>query len=150
MSWIVIIAEDLNDYLVADQVEAIRTAALGDGQTDRFAAVMPAVASRIRAEIQAGDQEVSATANSIPDSLKMTACLLIIEAIQGGIPGLSLTEDQRTMIRDAREYLKRIASGEIKVEMPGDAAPNNTQSAGGAQVVSSTTRRMTRDTLGGL
>lgn len=150
MNWIVITVSDLENYLVADQVEAIRTAALGEGQTDRFTEVMPAVASRIRSEIQAGGQHVSLVANSIPDSLKMTGCLLIIEAIQGGIPGLSLSEDQRTTIRDARDYLKRISTGDIKVEMPDDAAPNNTQSAGGATVVRSTSSRMTREKLSGL
>jgi hypothetical protein len=121
MTWIVITTADLNDYLVAAQAAAIRTAALGSGQTDRFGRVMPDVAARIRNEIQAcARNRISATANAIPPELKTIACHLIIEAMQSGIPGLELTEDQRNLIRDGRRYLERIAKCEVPVSEPDD------------------------------
>lgn len=130
MSWIIITATDLNDYLVGVQAAAIRTVAVAAGQTDRFTAVMPDVSSRIRNEIlSCSRNRLDATANSIPPELKTVACLLIVEAMQSGIPGLELSEDQRTLIRDARDYLKRIARCEIAVSSPAVAVdPPNIQS----------------------
>jgi len=123
-AWIIIATTDLNDYLVGAQASAIRLAAVATGQTDRFLRVMPDVAARIRSEIQACPRNaLSLTANSIPAELKTIACNLIIEAMQSGIPGLELTEDQRNLIRDGRDYLKRISKCEIAVTQPIDPEP---------------------------
>jgi phage gp36-like protein len=149
-AWIVIVASDLDDYLVAAQMEAIRTAALGSGQTDPFARVMPDVAQRIRAEIEAcATNSLSATVNSIPPSLKRHACALIIEAMQPRIL-LPLTEDQQQAAKDAKEWLKRIAECEIKVEVPPDPIESTFQQAGQIEVVRKTDRVATRETMGGL
>lgn len=130
MFWIVITAANLNDYLVGAQAAAIRTAAVAAGQTDRFTAVMPDVAARIRNEIlSCSRNRLDVTANSIPPELKTVACLLILEAMQAGIPGLAMTDDQRTLVKDARDYLKRIAKCEIAVTAPAVAIdPPDTQS----------------------
>jgi len=130
MSWIVITAADLNDYLVGAQAAAVRTAAVAAGQADRFTKVMPDVAARIRNEIESCSRNrLESTSNSIPPELKTIACHLILEAMQAGIPGLALTEDQRTLIRDGRDYLKRISKCEIAVTAPSlPIEPPNTQS----------------------
>jgi hypothetical protein len=139
MSWIVLTAADLNAYLVADQVEAIRTAALGAGQTDRFTEVMPFVVARVRSQIQARMQSVDLVANSVPPSLKTDVCMLVIEAIQAGIPGLSLTEDQKQLIRKAEDHLKSVASGDLFVEKPDNAAAIQIQQGGRKPIVTAGT-----------
>lgn len=151
-TWIVITVEDLNAYLVAAQVAALRTAALGAGQADPFSVVLPDVAARIRAEIQGcRTNEVSATPNSIPPELKSYACHLILEAMQTRIPGLHLTVEQKTQANEARKYLARIARCEVPVAQPADPLePGGVQRGGIIQVATKTTRRATRSSLSGL
>ena len=138
-AWITIAATDLNDYLVAAQVTALRTAALGSGQTDPFTRVMGDVVARIRAEIQACPRNrVSATALTIPEGLKSYACHLIIEAMQTRIPRFELSDSQKKQADEARSYLKRIAECKVPVEAPTDPVGEPTvQSGGGISVVSS-------------
>ncbi len=150
--WITIESTDLDDYLVAAQTAALRSAALGAGQTDPFSRVMPDVCSRIRAEIRACPaNQVSETANSIPPELKSIACALLIEAMQARLPMLKLTEDQKKAADEGRKYLARIAKCEIPVEQPDDPLdPDSMQRPGGVELLSSSTRLATRAKLAGL
>lgn len=149
--WLILTPSDLDDYLAAPQVAALRAAALGSGQTDPFLRVMPDVASRIRAEIQGCPRNrVSATPQSIPPNLKSIACLLILEALQARIPGLSLTPEQKTLIADGRDYLKRIGRGQAPVEAPDDPEPSAIQPSSGLQRVAALCPRTGRAHLDGL
>lgn len=120
--WIVIAESDLNDYLVAAQMDALKNAALASGQTDPFPRVMPDIASRIRAEVRGcAINKVSNLANSIPPDLKADACFLIIEAMSARLsPALPLNQDQKDACREARAYLKRIAACEVPITQPDD------------------------------
>lgn len=151
VAWIVPTVTDLEHYLVAAMVDALRTAALGETQTDPFGEVMPSVTARIRNEIMSCPRnKVSATANSIPPSLKTIACLLIIEALQTRLQGIVLTDEQRRLIDDGRDYLKRIAKCDVVVEDPTDPqTPAVVQRAGGIQY-SASARVCSRARLEGL
>jgi hypothetical protein len=142
----------LNDYLVGAQVEALRTAALADGQDDPFLKIMPDVAARIRLKIESCQRNsISATANAIPPELKWLACYLILEAMQLRLPSLRLTDDQRTQISEAKKQLDRIADCKDVVSVPDDPLePSDAQQAGGITLVSNTTRRATREKMDGL
>lgn len=149
-AWIVITVDDLDDYLAAAAMSALRSAALGTSQTDPFARVMPDIASRIRNEIQAcASNRISATTNAIPPELKTIACLMIIEAMQARLPGVDLTEKQQDMLRDGRDYLKRIANCEISVSDPTDPVDPDVAS-GQVEIVSSRTRNASAAKLDGL
>lgn len=152
MQWIVITADHLNDYLVAAQVEALRTAALGDSQVDPFTSVMPDVANRIRRKIESSPKmnQVSATPNAVPPELKTAACVLIIQAMQGRLNTLRLTADQVRLIEQAEADLKAIAKGEDVVGKPDDPLQGEAQVGGGITLVSDTTRRATREKMNGL
>jgi hypothetical protein len=151
MQWIVITTANLNDYLVAEQVTAVRTAALADGQSDRFSAVMPDVAARIRNEIAAcPNNRLSETANSIPPELKTIACYLILESLQASLR-IRLNEDQRRLIDDGRKYLERISKCEIAVSQPDDPEDEvDVQQPGGIEVVTYRERSCTREKFDGL
>lgn len=154
VAWIVPVLTDLNNYLVGAQVTAINTAALatGAGQTDRFTEARLSVVQRIRMKIvSCAGNVLSATTNSIPPSLKMGACLLIIQALQTSIPSLKLTEDQVRLVESFEEDLTAVAACDLAVEEPTDPLdPPVEQTSGAVELVSSTTRRATRDTLKGL
>jgi len=109
-AWLTISLTDLNDYLVGAQVTALNSSALAPGQTDRFTKVMTDMVNRIRAKIEGCPRNhISATPLTVPPELKWAACYLIIEAMQAGVPGLKLTDDQRNQIVKAGEQLTRIA-----------------------------------------
>jgi len=120
-NWITIAVTDLNDYLVAAQVNALRTAALASGQADPFTNVMRDVIAEVRFKIQSCPaNKLSATAYTIPPELKKTACYLILESMQNRIPALKLTEDQKGQVDRAVAQLNRIADCRDKITQPTD------------------------------
>lgn len=149
-AWAVISVDDLNDYLVGDQVAALRTAARAKGQTDPFPRVMADRALYVRNRI-CRRIRLSLTPLAIPPELKTQTCLLVIEAMQGRIPMLDLTEDQRQRLRDAKRDLDLAAKDDFPISMPDDPMdPDLQREDGGAvQVVSSNPRQATRGTLAG-
>jgi hypothetical protein len=107
-AWIVITAAHLNDYSAGAKVNALRTAALAGGQADPFTNVSADVIARVRAQIGSNKtNQLSATANSVPPDLKTHTCWLIIQAMQGRLPGLKLTDDEKEMVKKAEDYLAK-------------------------------------------
>lgn len=118
-SWIEIKVKDLYDYLVSPQVDILRKRMLADGQDDPLIDIITDITARIRAEISGNVRNVlSSNKSEIPPDLKSIACYLIMECAQSRIPALKLTDDQVRLVNDAREYLKRIAQGEVQVSSP--------------------------------
>lgn len=151
-TWIQITPDDLNDYLVAAQVSALRERALGDGQDDPVAEVIADTTRLIRAEIATHPlNRLSATALALPPELKSTACHLAIEAAQARIPGFGLTEDQAKLAAEAHRLLERIAKGQRAVSQPDDPESTRTYSAGGQVTLEhSRANPLRSDTLKGL
>lgn len=150
-AWIIVSAGDLEDYLVAAQLSALRSAALGDSQGDPFDKVMPDVAAEIRRMVESCSRNVlSATANAIPPELKKAACYLIIEALQVRIPSLKLSGDQKEQIKKAEEKLVRIAECKEVVTTPLDPEAHQAQQSGGITLANSTCREATREKMSGI
>ena len=145
-AWITLSLADLNDYLAGAQVNALNTAALAAGQTDRFTNLMTDMVNRIRVKIEGCPRNrVSATPLTIPPELKWVACYLIIEAMQAGVPGLKLTDDQRDQIIRATDQLNRIADCKETVTLPPDPMnPPDVQRGGSTQLVTRTRRLASR------
>jgi hypothetical protein len=151
-NWTTIALTDLNDYLVAAQVNALNTAALAPGQSDRFTRIMTDAVNRVRAKIEGCPRNrVSATPLTVPPELKWAACCLIIEAMQSAIPGLKLTDDQRAQIARAHEQLTRVADCKEVVATPPDPLePPDVQRGGATKLVSSSERLVSRNRTRGL
>jgi hypothetical protein len=141
-AWITLQLSDLNDYLVGAQVTALNTTALAAGQSDRFTKTMTDMVNRIRVKIEGCPRNhISATPLTIPPELKWVACYLIIEAMQAGVPGLKLTDEQRNQISRANEQLIRIADCKDVVSLPDDPlTPVDVQRGGETQLLSSSKR----------
>ena len=148
-AWIVITAAHLNDYAVAALVSALRTAALAKGQVDPFTTVMHDRANYVRDRISNRTQ-ISATPYAVPPELKTQTCWLIIEALQGRLPGINLTDIQKDMVKDAKSDLDRAGTDRLRISMPDDPITPAVQSGGATQVVSSSTRKATRESMNGL
>jgi len=120
-TWIKLQPDDLNDYLVAAQINVLRTKALASGQGDPLLDIIEDVSTRIRAEIRGNPvNRVSNTVFAIPPELIGVAAALIIESAQGRIPGLKSTADQIRAANNARDYLRRMSRGEVPVSTPDD------------------------------
>lgn len=148
-AWIVITAADLNDYLVAAQASAVRTAALATGQSDPFANVMHDRCNYIRNRISKSVQ-ISATAYAVPPELKTCACWLVIEALQTRLPPLRLTEDQKNLITRAYKDLDIAATDDLPVSIPDDPVSPSVNPGTSFQQVSKPTRVAIRAKLDGL
>jgi hypothetical protein len=141
-AWLTISLSDLNDYLVGAQVNALNSTALAGGQSDRFTHTMTDMVNRIRTKIGGCPRNhISATPLTVPPELKWVACYLIIEAMQAGIPGLRISDDQRTQIQRANDQLMRIADCREVVSLPNDPLnPVDVQRGGQSQLVSRSRR----------
>ena len=144
-SWITLTADDLNGYLVAAQMNALRTAALAVSQDDPLPATIQDVCDSIRLEISGCRTNIlSATAHAIPPELKRHACALIIEAAQGRLPSLKLTDDQKRAADNARALLVRIARCDVPVSHSTD--PESTPDAQASARISVVRKGRTRAT----
>ncbi len=136
-TWITLQISDLNDYLAANQVQALQTIALANDQGNPINEIIDDITARIRAEISGNHNNILSTNKTeIPHELKSCACYLILEAAQTRLTGLQLSNDQVRMANESREYLKRIAQGEIPVSLPDNAQSiSDFSSSAGCEVV---------------
>jgi hypothetical protein len=149
-AWITIAVTDLNDYLVAAQLAALRTAALASGQSDPFTNVMHDRADYVRNRIS-GRVQLSATAYAVPPELKSQTCLLIIEAMQGRIPSLKLSDDQKTQIARAYKDLDIAGTEDLPISTATDSETAAVQQGkSGMTVVRKPSSTLTRDDMAGL
>jgi hypothetical protein len=136
MIWITITADDLNDYQAGKLINAARTKALAAGQTDPFPKVAADIVANVRAQVRRRrSNRVSLTPNSIPPDLRKQTILLIIETMQSRLPGVSLDDDIKTLIKDAKDYVNRVGAAEINnpipIAIPDDPEPIDDVQRGG-------------------
>jgi phage gp36-like protein len=150
-TWITIQTSDLYDYLCAPQLNVLRNFGQSDDQTNPINEIIDDITARIRAEISGNKRNLlSADKTKIPQDLKSFACYLILESAQTRIPSLKLSVDQVRLASDAKEYLKRIAQGEVPVSIPDEATTVNDFTAGGrCEVVHRRPHHVSGKTLGG-
>ena len=125
-AWITLTTGQLSDAKAAAMVDALRTAALGSGQTDPVPGIIADVIVRIRMEIAAGGRTMlSADLTKIPPSLHRLALRMVLREGQSrlnALGALPLSEDERNEERNDLRFLERIAKGELTVEIPDDPA----------------------------
>jgi len=149
--WIQLSADDLNRYLAAAQVEALRTVSLAGGQPDPLPGILADVTQRVRAEIAANPRNrLSADETLLPPELKGAAVVLAAVALQGRIPPVRLTRDQDRAGDNARRLLRRVADGDIAISMPEDPAPAGTHGSGASFCGGARARTAGGDNLNGL
>ena len=151
-TWTTIQIEDLYDYLCAAQLSALQNIQLSEWQINPIHEIIDDVTARIRAEISGNKLNLlSADKTKIPQDLKSCACYIILESAQTRLPSLKLTADQIRLASDAKDYLKRIAQGEIPVSIPDDAIPNTDFSRNsGCEVIKHRPSTVSSKTLQGL
>lgn len=148
-AWPVIVVGDLNDYQVGAIMDALRTAALADGQADPFDNIMHDRCNYVRNRISKKIQ-ISLTPYAVPPELKTCACWLIVEAMQTRLPGLSLSEDQKSQISRAYKDLDIAATEDLPISVPTDPVTPAVSTGVGFEQISKPTRKASRTKLDGL
>jgi hypothetical protein len=117
--WILLTPSHLETYLMARQIRLLRTAVLGAGERDPLPQLIADVTRRVRQAIGSNPgNRLSDDPCLIPIELQPIACALALEALQGRIPPLQLSQEQQKAADVAREQLHAIARGEIRVSLP--------------------------------
>ncbi len=149
-AWITLAATDLRDYLIAEQLDALRKEELGPGQADPFTAVSRDVIAKVRAYIASNPENlVDANALTIPPELKLDVCYLVIAPMLGRL-GTPLTKDQSQALDLAQTTLVALREKKLVVAKPDNAVAPDVQGGAGVELASSTKRQATRETLAGL
>ncbi|MBI3886153.1 MAG: hypothetical protein HY302_10535 [Opitutae bacterium] len=119
-NWITITVDLLDTAKAAALVDALRTAALGESQSDPLPEIIGSVTARIRMEIAAGGKTVlDADATKLPPSLKSLALRMVLREGQSRLnvdSALPLGDDEKEEWRQDVRFLERIAAGDITVE----------------------------------
>jgi len=134
-AWITLIATDLNDYLVADQVDALRAEALAVGQADPFTNVAKDVVLKVRSYIASNpDNVVDASPLTIPPELKIDISYLVIAPMLGRL-GIALTKDQDKQLDLAHSTLIALREKKLLVSKPEIYVAPDVQGGGASAVV---------------
>lgn len=150
MNWISITSADLKDAKVAALVNALASAALGDGQTDPTPRIIENVTLRIRAEIKGCRKNLlDADTTKIPYDLKSLATRMIVRELQSRLQ-ISLTEDERSEARQDIRYLERIASCEVPVAIPDNPVEGEAQTSSGTPLYTTPTPYFGRTSQDGI
>jgi hypothetical protein len=141
-AWIVITTAHLDDYLVSDEMTALRAVALRTtptAQADPFTNIMHDRANYVRARLKSRIR-LSATAYAVPPELKTATCVLIIEGMANRLPGIVLGEQFQSQVSRAYKDLDIAATVDLPITEPIDPVDQDTQMGGGIVIVDSETR----------
>lgn len=118
-AWINITLADLNDARVGKLVEALRTKALADEQTDPMPRVITSVAHEVRDCIAFGGTTLSATVDSIPPGLKDLVVQKVVRALKARLL-MALTTEEQEAERLYQRRLEQLTRGDWPVDTPSD------------------------------
>jgi hypothetical protein len=149
--WTSITIDDLNDRKLAPYVDALRTAALANGQFDPSEQIITDAVAQIRSEIGSWPRNIlDSDATKIPSDLKGLAVRMVLRDMKGRLEE-ALTEDERREKQSDENLLERIAAGKRAIAEPDD--PQTTpeiQHKGGVEVVTKGSVQTTREQMNGL
>lgn len=144
MSWISITLATLYEDKVAALVDACDSAALGEGQANRSAAVIQGVVDDIRRKVEScRTNRVDSDLTTIPKGLRNIAATMILARLKNSIEQ-ALTDDERNELKKCETDLNRIANCDDVVDQPDDPIPSTAEPAGGTPGITGKCRKFTR------
>ena len=149
MSWPKITEDDLRSSINGAEDDAIRTAALANGQEDPYLAVKRQVTDLFRNAIRSGPgNHLDPDKETLPASAIFHAVAKIRYRLLTRFCSELLDDDRRAENKEADAWLKEVRRGFEKIEQPGDEP-----SAGNVPsitLISNNERQATRQNLSGL
>jgi len=149
VSYYVTIAEsDVVGHISGAELEALRAAALADGQEDPVEPSIEHVTGMVRGYVAANtDNTLDSDATTIPRLLLSPACDLVVAEIIGRVPGYDLDQERTDKRKEAMRILRDVAAGTFAIEDPTTGA---VPTGAAVSVVDKNTRDFTRDKMNGL
>lgn len=142
-AWVTVAISDIYPYKDAR--------AFDDEHTNRFTKTMQNVCDIVRGKIKScPSNQVSATAYTVPPELKWVACVLIVEGLLTGIPGLEIDDQDKTRFRRAYDTLDQVMRCEFKITQPEDAVALDVGTQPPMVVITKSERTATRELMNGL
>lgn len=118
MNWSPLTLQDLQAIKAAALIEALRTSALAEDETDPMDSIIVNVTARIRSEIAAcSGRSLDADTTALPTSLKNLAARMVLREMSSRLQ-LALTKEEQEEQTQDLHLLERIASGEFYIETP--------------------------------
>ncbi|MBA4136763.1 MAG: hypothetical protein C0518_05550 [Opitutus sp.] len=152
MSWIPLTEAKFLEQCSGAEVTAIKASALGTAQGEPLTATIAKVVQEVRGYVAANVQnKLDDTRTTIPQELEADAIAVIRFRALNRLPVKSLLTETRVQeYKDALRKFEMVAAGKFSLEQPATASDQVTNTGPAVTVVSSTTRRATRDKLSGL
>lgn len=146
MAWITLSEGDVLTRLTGVELNALKTAALGTGQTNPLTEVTAQVIREVRGYVSASTRNRLGTGTSIPDELHSATINRIRFELATRLPVASLlTDARREANRDAIALLKECAAGRFTLVAPvTEAADQAANASKPALSTDNPTRKWTR------
>ena len=143
MSWVTITDADILGKSAGAEVEAARSAALAQGQTDPVPGIVAQVVREVRGYVATCERNKLGPAGTIPDELRGAALNRIRFECATRLPqGALMDDDRRASNRDALAMLRDAAACKITIEQPEEVSPEVISGAAG-EVVTASRRKAT-------
>lgn len=139
--------KDLSSSISASEIEAYRTACADEEQGDPITSLLTRGVDHVRGYIRANGKIVLGPKGTLPESLIAPCMDYIAYDVVKRVPRAN-TEDRRAARRDAVTLFGRVQSGTFDVESYG--AQETQGSSQSAELASSSTRRVTSQSMDGL
>jgi hypothetical protein len=151
MPWITLTETDIITKLSGPEIAAMKTAALQSGQANPLTDVISQIVAEIRGYVAGCARNTLGDGESIPSELKGAAISRIRFELATRLPVASLlTEDRKTANANALSLLRDVAACRFALVQPATAAEDQAANETAVALVSSTTRKATREKLSGL
>lgn len=119
MSWLAITEAHLLQHISGAELEALRAAALADGQADPVQPSIDQVTAQVRGYVAAcRANTLDSDTDAIPDRLLAAACAMVVAVIIGRIPGYELDEKKKSALDEARRLMRDVAACTFAIEDP--------------------------------
>ena len=150
--WITLTESAVLTRLSGPELTALKTAALGTGQTNPLTEVITQVVREVRGYVSASTRNRLGTGETIPDELSAAALSRIRFELATRLPVASLlTDARREANRDAIALLRECAAGRFTLVAPETEAADQAANASGPAVsTSNPTRQWSRSGQAGL
>lgn len=150
MSWITLTEARFLHHCSGAETNAIKTAALATGQAEPLTDMLAKVVQEVRGYVGAHGANQLGEGSTIPQELEAAACAMARYRALNRLPIKSLlTETRVSEYKDALQLLRDVAAGRFAIEQPATAS-TQVITGPGIEVVTSTTRRASRENLSGL
>lgn len=152
MSWKLITETEFLEQCTGAETKAIQEAALKAGQAEPLTAMIAKVVQEVRARVAANpENRLDDGRDKIPQECEADAIAIMRYRALNRLPVKSLlTETRIQEYKDARDNLKDVAAGRIKIEQPATVSDQIIPSGSGAVLISKTCPRATRSKMSGL